>query len=118
MENIENSMEIEKVNGTLNVGCTTKYGVKLDVDSMIALIGKETDCTITRAIGFYNGTREDSLKVEIYGIEIDRVVAMASYFSHIFHQECVAVSVRNNVVFVNDDYDENDFINWCNALEK
>lgn len=108
----------KKVNVVMNVGMTTKYGVKLDIESSIDIIGKETDCTISECIGFYRGKRESSLRVDIYEIEIDRVVAMASYFSHIFQQECVAVSVGNAVVFVNDEYTEDDFLNWCNILAK
>ena len=107
-----------KVNVTLNIGCATKHGVELNIDSMINTIGKNTDCTITQCVGFYHGQRENSLKVEIYDTMVDIAVSMASYFAHIFRQECVAVTVGDTTVFVNDDYTENDFLNWCDTLEK
>lgn len=111
-------MEEKKTNVVMNIGMTTKDGVKIDVDSAMDSIGKETDCTITKTVGFYHGQRENSLRVDIYDIAVDRAISMASYFAHIFRQECVAVSVDNTTVFVNDDYTEDEFITWCNALEK
>lgn len=112
----EETME-KKTNVVMNIGMTTKDGVKIDIDSAMDNIGKGTDCTITRCVGFYHGQRENSLRVDIYDIAVDRAISMASYFAHIFHQECVAVSVENSTVFVNDDYTEDEFIEWCNALE-
>ena len=114
----QEEMEEKKTNVVMNIGMTTKDGVKIQMDSAMDIIGKETDCTIIQTVGFYHGQRENSLKVEIYDIEIDRAVAMASYFSHIFRQECIAVSVGNTTVFVNDDYTEETFLEWCDALEK
>ena len=108
----------KKLNVTLNVGCTTKNGVEFNPDSMINKIGKETDCTITRCVGFYKGHRENSLKVEIYDTRADIAVSMASYFAHIFMQECIAVTVGDSTVFVNDDYTDTEFVEWCDALEK
>lgn len=108
---------MENVNVTMNIGCCTKDGVALNEESMIDRIGKETDCTITRCIGFYKGKRENSLKVEIYDTAVDIAVSMASYFAHIFRQECVAVTVGASTVFVNDDYTEDEFIKWCDTLE-
>ena len=115
---VEETMEEKKVNVTMNIGCTTKNGVELNPDSMINKIGKETDCTITRCVGFYKGHRENSLKVEIYDTRADIAVSMASYFAHIFSQECVAVTVGDSTVFVNDDYTDTEFVEWCDALEK
>ena len=114
----EETMEEKKVNVTMNIGCTTKNGVELNPDSMINKIGKETDCTITRCVGFYKGHRENSLKVEIYDTRADIAVSMASYFAHIFMQECIAVTVGDSTVFVNDDYTDTEFVEWCDALEK
>ena len=114
----EETMEEKKVNATMNLGCTTKNGVELNPDSMINKIGKEADCTITRCVGFYKGKREESLKVEIYDTRSDMAVAMASYFAHIFQQECVAVTIGDKTVFVNDDYTDTEFVEWCDALEK
>ena len=107
-----------KVNVVMNIGMTTKNGVELNPDSMINAIGKETDCTITRCVGFYKGKREWSLKIDIFDTRADIAVAMASYFAHIFRQECVAVTVGDTTVFVTDDYTEETFLEWCDALEK
>ena len=108
----------KNVNVVMNIGMTTKNGVKIDCDSAIDKIGAETDCTITRCVGFYKGKREESLKVEIYDTRADIAVSMASYFAHLFMQECVAVTVGNTTVFVNDDYTDTEFVEWCDALEK
>ena len=108
----------KKVNVTLNIGCTTKHGVELNPDSMINTIGKNTDCTITRTIGFYKGTRENSLKVDIYAIAADSAVDMASYFARVFMQECVALTVNCKTHFITGRLSENEFINIVDELEK
>lgn len=113
----EQTME-KKVNATMNIGCTTKNGVKMDVESMINEIGKETDCTITPTIGFYHGQRENSLKVEIYDITVDMAVDMASYFSRVFVQECVALTVEGKTQFITGHLSEDECIEIVNALEK
>ena len=110
--------EMEKTNVVMNIGMTTKDGVKIDSESAIDKIGAETDCTITRCVGFYKGKREESLRVDIYDTRADIAVSMASYFAHIFRQECVAVTVGDTTVFVNDDYTDTEFVEWCDALEK
>ena len=107
-----------KLNVTLNVGCTTKHGVELNPDSMINTIGKETDCTITQCVGFYHGHRENSLKVEIYDIAVDSAVDMASYFARVFMQECVALTVNGKTHFITGRLSENEFINIVDELEK
>ena len=112
----ENTMEEKKTNVVMNIGMTTKDGVKIDVNSAMDRIGKETDCTITNTVGFYHGHRENRLKVEIYGIAVDRAVSMASYFCHIFQQECVALTCKERTVFVTDDYTDDEFVTWCDAL--
>lgn len=116
-EQVEETME-KTTNVVINIGMTTKDGVKIDIDSAMDTIGKETDCTITRCVGFYHGKREYSLKVEIYDTRSDIAVSMASYFCHIFQQECVAVTIGNTTVFVTDDYTEDEFISWCDTLDK
>ena len=108
----------KNVNVVMNIGMTTKNGVKIDCDSAIDKIGAETDCTITRCVGFYKGHREDSLRVDMYDTRADIAVSMASYFAHLFMQECVAVTVNGKTVFVNDDYTDTEFVEWCDALEK
>ena len=114
----QDEMEDKKVNVVMNIGMTTKNGVKIDMDSAMDKIGAETDCTITRCVGFYKGHREESLRVDIYDTRADIAVSMASYFAHIFSQECVAVTVGDTTVFVNDDYTDTEFVEWCDALEK
>ena len=114
----QEEMEEKTTNVVMNIGMTTKNGVKIDCDSAIDKIGAETDCTITRCVGFYKGKREESLKVEIYDTRADIAVSMASYFAHLFMQECVAVTVGDTTVFVNDDYTDTEFVEWCDALEK
>ena len=114
----EETMEEKKVNATMNIGCTTKNGVELNPDSMINKIGAETDCTIMRCVGFYHGKKEESLRVDIYDTRSDIAVSMASYFAHIFSQECVAVTVGAKTVFVTDDYTDTEFVEWCDALKK
>ena len=115
----EQEMGNEKnANVVMNIGMTTKDGVKMDVNSAMDKIGAETDCTITRCVGFYKGKREESLRVDIYDTRADIAVAMASYFAHLFMQECVAVTIGNKTVFVTDDYTDTEFVAWCDALEK
>lgn len=48
-------------NVVFNIGCTTKNGVEMDVESMINAIGKRTDCTITRTVAFIR----DSVKMPL-----------------------------------------------------
>ena len=82
---------------TLNIGCTTKDGEMMDADEMINLIGYYHDCTITKTIGFYKGVRENSLKVEIYGVSIS---TYASFWARCFKQECVALTIKDTTVFI------------------
>ena len=110
--------DTERTNVVMNIGMTTKEGVKLNVNSAMDKIGAETDCTITNTVGFYHGKREISLRVDIYDIEIDRAISMAGYFAHIFQQKCVALTVGNKTVFVNGDYTEEEFLEWCDTLAK
>lgn len=90
----------KKVNVTINVGCTTKYGDVMDADNMIDIIGYYHDCTITKTIGFYHGVRENSLKVEIYDVSISKAVDYASFWARCFKQECIALTVNGHTVFV------------------
>lgn len=113
----ENKME-KKINVTMNIGCTTKHGVEINPDSMINTIGRNTDCTITKTIGFYKGIRENSLKVEIYDIATDSAVDMASYFARVFMQECVALTVQNKTHFITGHLSADEFINIVDTLEK
>lgn len=114
----EDTPEEKTTNVVMNIGMTTKDGVKLDVNSAMDIIGAETDCTITRCVGFYKGKRENSLRVDIYDIEVDRAISMASDFAHTFNQECVALTVGNKTKFVVDDLTEDEFLKMCDDLEK
>lgn len=113
----EQTME-KKANVVLNIGCTTKNGVALDVDSVINAIGKETDCTITKTVGFYHGERENSLRIDIYDIAVDRAISMANDFAYTFNQECVALTVDGVTKFVVADLTEDEFLSMCDELEK
>lgn len=99
-EDTEEEEEEETVNVTLNIGCTTKYGDVMNTEHMIDTIGCYHDCTITKCVGFYKGQRENSLKVEIYGVSISKAVDYASFWARCFKQECVALTIKNTTVFV------------------
>lgn len=87
-------------NVVINIGCTTKFGDMMNADKMIDIIGHYHDCTITKCIGFYHGKRENSLKVEIYGVSISMAVDYAALWARCFKQECVALTVNDKTVFV------------------
>lgn len=96
-------------NVVMNIGCTTKNGVKMDVESMIDEIGYYTDCTITQCVGFYKGQKESSLKVEIYDTAVDNAVNLASYFARMFTQECVALTIKGKTHFITGTLSDSDF---------
>jgi hypothetical protein len=114
----EDTMEEEeiKANVTMNIGCTTKWGDVLNTNFMIDEIGYCTDCTITKTIGFYHGQRENSLKVEIYDMGLEGAINLASFFARIFHQECVALTVKDVTVFVKGDCHK-EFMDMLEKLE-
>lgn len=87
-------------NAVLNIGCTTKYGDVLNDENMIDFIGYYHDCTITKTIRFYKGKRENSLKVEVYGVSISDAVDYASFYARCFEQECIALTIKDTTVFV------------------
>lgn len=111
----ENKMER---NVTLNIGCTTKEGVKMNTEFMIDKIGYYTDCTITRCVGFYKGKREDSLKVEVYDIAVDAAVNKASFFARIFNQECVALTIDGKTHFITGEMPDDEFFNVVIDFER
>lgn len=108
----------EKVNVTINVGCTTKDGVELDVESMINFIGMYHDCTITPTIGFYKGKRENSLKVEIYETTLDEMIAFSRYLASSFKQECVALTVGSTTQFITAEMSEAEYDKIINELKQ
>lgn len=111
-------MEEKKVNVVLNVGCTTKDGVELDVESMINFIGMYHDCTITPTIGFYKGKRENSLKVEIYETTLDEMIAFSRYLASSFKQECVALTVGSTTQFITAEMSEAEYDKIINELKQ
>lgn len=113
----EQTME-KRANVTMNIGMTTKDGINIDIESAINKIGSETDCTITRCVGFYKGKKEESLRVEIYDIAADSAVDMASYFARIFQQECVALTVEGKTHFIPGSLSEDEFLEIVDELEK
>ena len=100
MDMEDTAEEEETVNVTLNIGCTTKYGDVMNTEHMIDTIGCYHNCTITKCVGFYKGQRENSLKVEIYGVSISKAIDYASFWARCFKQECVALSIKDTTVFV------------------
>ena len=111
----ENKMER---NVTLNIGCTTKEGVKMNTEFMIDEIGYYTDCTITRCVSFYKGKREDSLKVEVYDIAVAAAVNKASFFARIFNQEGVALTIDGKTHFITGEMTDDDFFNVVIDFER
>lgn len=83
-------------NATLYIGLTTRYGTALNEEAVINSIGTMTDCTIIESIGFYKGTKEKSLKVEIFNISNDDARMLASRLAYLFMQECVAVKMDSD----------------------
>lgn len=90
----------EKVNVTINVGCTTKDDIELDVENVINFIGMYHDCTITPTLGFYKDKRENSLKIEIYETTLEEMIAFSRYLASSFKQECVALTVNSTPQFI------------------
>ena len=105
-------------NVVFNIGCTTKNGEEMDIEAMINAIGEYIDCTITRCVGFYKGKREDSLKVEVYDIAVDDAVNKASFFSRVFNQECVALTIDGKTHFITGEMTDDDFFNVVSDFEK
>lgn len=105
-------------NVVFNIGCTTKNGVEMNVESMINAIGERTDCTITRTVGFYKGHRKNSLKVDVYDVHIDTAVVMAIRFARLFNQECVALTIKGKTHFITGDMPDSDFFDVVIDFEK
>lgn len=102
-------------NATLYIGLTTRYGNPLIKEAVINSIGAMTDCTISESIGFYKGTREESLKVEIFNISAENARMLASRLAYILMQECVALRMDSDkkVRFENGDR----YYKWFQAQE-
>lgn len=113
----EDTMGEKKTNVVMNIGCTTKDGEKLNMDTMMDIIGLFNDCTITPTIGYYKGKRENSLKIEIYDIAVDVAVDMARYYANSFNQECVALTVGSITKFITGNLYGDEFIDVVDELE-
>lgn len=105
-------------NVVFNISCTTKNGIEMDIESMINAIGKHTDCTITRTVGFYKGQRENSLKVDVYDVQIDTAVVMAIHFARLFNQVHVALTIKGKTHFITGDMSDIDFFDVVLDFEK
>ncbi len=83
------------MNIVLNIGLNDKKTKKqrIKTDYAINLVGERVrNCTITETVGFYKGVRENSLKVEIYGVDAYTAISYAEHFALIFNQECMALT--------------------------
>lgn len=91
------------MNIVLNIGLNDKKTKKqrIKTDYAINLVGEHVrNCTITETVGFYKGVRENSLKVEIYGVDAYTAISYAEHFALIFNQECVALTAEGKTFFV------------------
>ena len=91
------------MNVVLNIGLNDKKTKKqrIKTDYAINLVGEHVrNCTITVTVGFYKGERENSLKVEIYGVDAYTAISYAEHFVLIFNQECVALTAEGKTFFV------------------
>lgn len=99
-EEEEEREEITMENATLNIGMVTRNYMPINIETAEKIIGLTTDCTITRCTGYYNGHKEPSLKVEIYGVSVEKAVDLAHDFARDFNQDCVACTIKWKTVFV------------------
>lgn len=91
------------MNIVLNIGLNDKKTKKqrITTDYAINLVGEHVrNCIITVTVGFYKGERENSLKVEIYGVDAYTAISYAEHFALIFNQECVALTAGGKTFFV------------------
>lgn len=81
------------MNFKLYIGLTTKDGKHLYEDFVINQVSKLSDnFTITRAIGYYNGSRENSLVFEFYNQCVDSLKELQDKIEQIsfdLDQECI-----------------------------
>ena len=79
----------------MTIGLNHQNGIdKIDRELAIEAIGAKLQaCTIFDAVGFWNGTRENSLRVEIYSDADDlaRLRRAAAELCAELHQDCIIV---------------------------
>lgn len=71
-------------------------GKPLDVVAR-ALVGRVEGATLTRAVGFWQGNREESTVLEIAGLDWDKVADLASALAFQFGEECAYVQIPGTV---------------------
>lgn len=79
----------------LTIGLNHQNGIdKIDREFAIDAIGARIQaCTIFDAVGFWNGARENSLRVEVYSDADDlaRLRRAAAELCRELHQDCIIV---------------------------
>lgn len=91
------------MNVVLNIGLNDRKWKrqKVTTEHAIDLVGEYVkNCTITPTVGFYKGMRENSLKVDVYGVSVDDAIRIAEHFAFTLNQECVALTIDGKTVFV------------------
>lgn len=64
----------------------------LDADYFYSAIAARIESvTIIPAIGFYKGERENSLRCEVFGLDHEKLVAIARELCAVLNQECIIV---------------------------
>lgn len=56
-----------------------------------AIAARVESVTIFPAIGYYKGERENSLKCEVFGLDHEKLVAIARELCAVLNQECIIV---------------------------
>lgn len=65
----------------------------IPTDTAIDTIGKTFgSCTIQKCIGFYNGEKEISLKVTVYGVMHEKAREACQKIRRLLNQECVILT--------------------------
>ena len=106
------------MNFKLYIGLMIKDGKHLNEDFVINQVAKLSDnFTITRAIGYYNGTRENSLIFEFFNTTVDsekELFEKIEQLSFDLNQECIGfydckldrfylIYSKNHIIIDNND---------------
>lgn len=109
------------MNFKLYIGLTTKDGKQLYKDYVINQVAKLSDnFTVIESIGYYKGTRENSLIFEFYNQGVDNLEKLPSKIEQLsfdLHQECIGlydckldkfrlIYSMNHIVIDSDDDEE------------
>lgn len=106
-------------NWVMNVGLNDSKTHKQEVptEKAINMIGKKCqNCTITETIGFYKGERENSLKVEVYGMDFYRITTIAEVLCAELNQECIAITCEGYTFFIGYGASASEYQEWMDAL--